>query len=100
MLVLSTREKTHGSYLSTAKIAQSIKDAMRGSPNWIRLTDVQAESLEMIAVKLARILCGDPDFQDHWQDVMGYAKLAMPTEPETDTQMALDLINALNNGIR
>jgi hypothetical protein len=70
---------------------------MRGSPNWIRLTDVQAESLEMIAVKLARILCGDPDFQDHWQDVIGYAKLAMPIEPETDTQEALDLIKAINN---
>ena len=96
MLVLSTREKTHGSYPSTAKIAQSIKDAMRGSPNWIRLTDVQAESLEMIAVKLARILCGDPDYQDHWQDVMGYAKLAEKVE-ETDTQEALDLIKAMNH---
>jgi len=95
LLVLSTRERTHGSYPSTAKISQSIKDAMRGSPNWIRLTDVQAESLEMIAVKLARILCGDPDFQDHWQDVIGYAKLTEKAD-ETDTQEALDLINALN----
>ena len=95
MLVLSTREKTHGSYPSTAKISQSIKDAMRGSPNWIRLTDVQAESLEMIAVKLARILCGDPDFHDHWQDVIGYAKLTEKID-ENDTQEALDLINALN----
>jgi len=95
LLVLSTREKTHGSYPSTAKISQSIKDAMRGSPNWIRLTDVQAESLEMIAVKLARILCGDPDFPDHWQDVIGYAKLTEKMD-ETDTQEALDLINALN----
>jgi hypothetical protein len=50
----------------------------------------------MIAVKLARILCGDPDFQDHWLDVIGYAKLAEKAEPENDTQEALDLINALN----
>jgi hypothetical protein len=49
----------------------------------------------MIAVKLARILCGDPDFHDHWQDVIGYAKLTEKVE-ENDTQEALDLINALN----
>lgn len=97
MLVLSNREKTHGSYPSTAKVSQSLKDAMRASPNWIRLTDVQAESLEMIAVKLARILCGDPEYLDHWVDVVGYAKLAEPKEPEHDTQEALDLIKAMNH---
>jgi hypothetical protein len=70
---------------------------MRASPNWIRLTDVQAESLEMIAVKLARILCGDPEYLDHWADVVGYAKLAEPKEPEHDTQEALDLIKAMNH---
>lgn len=98
MLVLHTREKTHGSYRSTAKISQSLKDAMKASPNWIRLTDEQAESLEMIALKIARILSGDPEYRDHWEDVIGYAKLAMPTEPHPtdDTQEALDLIKALN----
>ena len=97
MLVLSNREKTHGSYPSTASVSQSLKDAMRSAPNWIRLTDVQAESLEMIAVKLARILCGDPDFPDHWEDVLGYAKLATKAEAEGDTQAALDLIKAINS---
>ena len=97
MLTLSTREKTHGSYPSTARVSQSLKDAMRSAPNWIRLTDIQAESLEMIAVKIARILCGEPDFPDHWEDVLGYAKLATKVEPEGDTQAALDLIKAINS---
>ena len=29
--------------------------------------------IEMIEHKLCRILCGDPNFRDHWQDIAGYA---------------------------
>jgi len=30
----------------------------------------------MIALKLSRILSGQADFKDHWDDIAGYAKLA------------------------
>jgi hypothetical protein len=73
-------------------VSQAIKDAMKSGPNWISLTDVQAESLEMIALKIARVLSGNPDYADHWDDVIGYAKLA---RPETEAQGALDLIAEL-----
>ena len=91
-LLLQTREKTHGSYPSTAKLSQALKDTMKSGANWISLSDEQAESLEMIAVKIARILSGDPEYPDHWDDVIGYAKLG---RPETDAQGALDLIKEL-----
>jgi hypothetical protein len=65
---------------------------MKSGPNWISLSDAQAESLEMISVKIARILSGDQDYPDHWDDVIGYAKLG---RPETDAQGALDLIKEL-----
>jgi len=65
---------------------------MKSGTNWISLSDEQAEALEMIAVKIARILSGDPEYPDHWDDVIGYAKLG---RPETDTQGALDLIKEL-----
>jgi len=32
-------------------------------------------ALEMISLKLARIICGDPNFADHWDDIAGYAEL-------------------------
>lgn len=90
--LLQTREKTHGSYPSTARLSQALKDTMKSGSNWISLTDAQAESLEMIALKIARILSGDPDYTDHWDDVIGYAKLG---RPESDAPNALDLIHAI-----
>lgn len=41
-----------------------------------KLDDVQRESLSMIFHKIGRILAGDPNFRDHWDDIAGYAKLA------------------------
>jgi hypothetical protein len=29
----------------------------------------------MIAHKIGRIIAGDPDFRDHWDDLAGYATL-------------------------
>jgi hypothetical protein len=40
-----------------------------------KLEDDQAEALEMIANKIARILNGDPDYADSWTDIAGYATL-------------------------
>lgn len=31
----------------------------------------------MIALKIARILCGDPTFKDSWQDIAGYVTLIL-----------------------
>jgi len=92
--LLQNREKTHGFYPSTAKLSQALKDTMKSGQNWIALSDAQAESLEMIALKIARILSGNPDYADHWDDVIGYARLA---RPETEAQGALDLTDKFNN---
>ena len=35
----------------------------------------QREALEMLALKIARILNGDPNYADSWHDVAGYATL-------------------------
>lgn len=72
MKVLEEREQTHGDYSETARMAQALKKVMRHNP---RLSDVQKESLDMICVKLARIVCGNPDDHDHWLDLAGYAML-------------------------
>jgi hypothetical protein len=31
--------------------------------------------LEMIAHKIGRVLAGDPNHADHWDDIAGYARL-------------------------
>jgi len=73
---LAQRGTRHGlSYLQQSSVACGIKDVMRSAPNWARLAADQREALEMQAVKIARILSGDPDFHDHWHDIAGYSTL-------------------------
>ena len=55
--------------------SQALKRAMHDGRNWERLTDGEAEALEMIAHKIARCCAGDPYEPDHWLDIQGYAAL-------------------------
>ena len=75
--ILSAREQTHGLFREVAGYSQAIKNVMRTSRNWNRLDVAQAQALEVIADKVARILCGDPSYQDHWQDGAGYFELVL-----------------------
>lgn len=71
--LVAERETTHGDFVKMAFAVQAIKAVLRTTPNWPYLTDGQTTALEEIAVKVARILCGDPDHPDHWNDIGGYA---------------------------
>lgn len=73
--VLKERKKSHGEYRDHAYRAQLIKEVYRQGQNWKKLSDIQKETLEMNAHKVARILEGDPDHKDHWDDIAGYATL-------------------------
>ncbi len=73
--LLETREQTHGSFEDNAIISQALKSFMRAGPGWNRLTDIEKESMDMIALKFSRILSGKSLSKQHWEDVVGYAKL-------------------------
>ena len=82
--LLNERGKTHGDFTLHAAVTQAIKNLYNApfqvgtdchSTNWNRLNTVQREALEMIAHKIGRILAGNPNFKDHWDDIAGYAKL-------------------------
>lgn len=75
--ILSDREQTHGAFREVAGYSQAIKTLMRSSRNWDKLDVAQAQALEVVADKVARILCGDPSFLDHWQDGAGYFELVV-----------------------
>ena len=72
---LTERGKRYGVFKDQAAIAQSIKRALEQTPNWKTLADDQREALQHIAYKLSRILNGDPDYDDNWHDIAGYAQL-------------------------
>lgn len=73
---LSERGAEYGDYTKMARLAQNIKHNIRHGGSWARLSDDQRESLDLIATKIARIVCGNPDNPDSWLDIEGYAKLA------------------------
>lgn len=73
--LLQERQKTHGSFARNAQISQDLKRYFRNKDS-SRFIDVHQEALDMICLKLSRILSGQADFKDHWLDVSGYALLA------------------------
>ena len=76
--ILNEREKVSGHYPNVARMIQETKGLWATGLNWRRgkLTDAQVTSLEMIALKVTRILQGDNNHIDSWRDISGYAELA------------------------
>jgi len=74
--LIAEREETHGSYRHVSHLSQATKDLWHSQPGWHKLSPERKESLDTIAVKISRILNGDPDCEDHWKDIEGYARLA------------------------
>lgn len=97
--MLAERGSRYGAFKTHAEHTQAIKRLLiklMGRAKWDALADDQREALEMIAHKLGRITNGDPNYDDSWRDVAGYAdlvakRLANPapevkTEAETETE--------------
>ena len=72
---LAQRGSRYGEFKIHAEITQNLKTLMKTSPQWDSLLADQRESLEMIAHKIGRILNGDPNYDDSWVDIAGYASL-------------------------
>lgn len=80
--MLDERQKTHGAFRDHAYCTQRLKAELnecliarqiRKQPS---LSHQQRESLEMILHKIGRIVAGNPNENDHWDDIAGYAKIA------------------------
>lgn len=79
---LNKRGAQYGSFRTNAWHSQRIKkellDGLKLSYEVDPLTnDTITEALEMIAVKLSRIVNGDPYYVDNYVDIAGYAKLVV-----------------------
>ena len=75
--ILQERALQYGTFVSLAKTAQEFKSVLYrelGSRNK-RLADDQSEALDMIIHKIARVINGDANHVDTWNDIAGYATL-------------------------
>lgn len=75
--ILSERGDRYGPFIGHAAVTQQLKEVAtkhlyhRGK----LLAPDQQEALDMIFHKIGRIINGDPDYDDSWVDIAGYAKL-------------------------
>ena len=76
---LKQRHSSYGDFAEQSEVSQTIKKAFRFSGNYDNLDAGMKESLDMIAVKISRILTGDPGHADSWHDIQGYAALVEKT---------------------
>lgn len=81
---LNERQGTHGNYVDQSILASTVLASFRSGPNWRHLSPAQEQALIMMAVKISRILTGDPDHADSWHDIAGYASLVEQTIPKTE----------------
>jgi hypothetical protein len=72
--ILEQRGKVYGDFSTHAHITQELKFVSKRYDS--KLNVVHLEALDMIYHKIARILNGDPNYRDSWDDIAGYAKLA------------------------
>lgn len=68
------RKNQHGDWKVQSACAAELRATIekydvRGLPAY------QKEALHMIATKISRVLNGDPNHADHWDDIAGYAFL-------------------------
>lgn len=79
--ILAARGKVYGEFADHALIVQRLKDVMHRTSAWSGvlmpkgLEPMHKEALDMIAHKIGRILNGDPNYPDNWDDIAGYARL-------------------------
>lgn len=73
--ILRERGKKYGKFKEQSMTSQKIKIILRESPNWNSLPKDMQESLDLISTKISRILHGDPNHPDSWQDIIGYSQL-------------------------
>lgn len=71
----SERKAQHGDWKLQAACARELKETIAKWDVSNKVSFDQREALDMIAVKMSRILNGDPNYADHWDDIAGYAFL-------------------------
>ena len=75
--ILEERGKRYGEFQFHAVVTQELKRVVQQQLQVRKkqLAPDQIEALDMICHKIGRIINGDPDYADSWDDIAGYAQL-------------------------
>jgi hypothetical protein len=69
------RKSVYGDFDAEARIADCLIETLVRQPQWYHLRPLHRQALRMIAMKMARIVNGDPEYPDNWHDIAGYATI-------------------------
>lgn len=72
---LVERGGRYGRFSDNATISNAVLNILRATAGWSRFQPDQIVATEIIVQKLARALSGDPNYDDNWRDIAGYAQL-------------------------
>lgn len=73
---LKERGSSYGDVREQAALAEAMKERVHWYAAWDRLPPEQKQSIDMILLKISRIVTGSHAPQpDSWLDIQGYAKL-------------------------
>jgi len=84
--ILEDREPKYGSFQDNAELIQQLKLVARTFGDWSKITPDKQQSIDMIFTKIGRILTGDSDHRDSWDDIVGYAELIVTEINERKTE--------------
>jgi hypothetical protein len=87
----AVRGPVHGNFAEGAKITQGVIGLLTGASQWNRLSAAKKEAIHMIVHKIHRIVTGNPEHKDHWDDIGGYAQLGADDCPVPVALNALSL---------
>ena len=63
--------------MDNSQVAQDLKRIFRSAPNWSKLSSDQQETLDQTASKISRLLIGDTNHIDSWEDISLYNRLVV-----------------------
>lgn len=72
--LINGRAPTHGDFNVSSITRRKVTEALR-TGLWYTLNPAQQRAIDMIVEKLVRIVHGNHDEKDHWDDIAGYARL-------------------------
>lgn len=72
---LQERANNYGSFEDNSIITQALFTVLEKAPNFNKLSIVHKEAYRMILHKIARSVCGNPNYIDNIHDIAGYALL-------------------------
>lgn len=93
---LEDRGSKYGDFAHMSENIDSLMKEMMLCGGWEKLEPEMRHALTMIAVKIGRILTGDPMLPDSWHDIAGYATLVeerLTHVPKLDLDHAVDTLN-------